>query len=113
VNIHSLLYNAQGSSLTWGSGNKTLSTGTAGFRLHLLPASASFSRSPFGANSSWQATCDRGIVIKPGDFLLVDTWGGFDYVPPRRFRVDGVADYPHSYGILDHINLALTEHKQN
>lgn len=81
--------------------------------MHLLPASNSFSRSPFGANSSWQGVCDRGTVVKPGDFLLVDTWGDITYSPPRRFRVDGVAEYPHSYNILDHINLALSEHKQN
>lgn len=110
-NILSGMYNAHGHTLSFG-GRKYLSTGVASFSFHFLPMSASLSKTPFGASSQWQAICNRGNKIRPGDFLILETWDQEPIIPPRQFRVDGVADYPHQFNYLAHMTLALSEHVQ-
>lgn len=104
-------YNATTDTLSWGYGNKTLSTGLSGMRCYLAPMSIGLSRTAFGASSTWQAHADFTSGVRAGDFLLVNEWSGIVYSPPRRFKIDGVQEWPHD--ILPHIVMALSEHRQS
>jgi hypothetical protein len=110
------LYNARGFTLTFGTGNKALRTGVASFRMHFSSLSTRLGNNTqgtaYGASASFRAVCNRGLAIKAGDVLvLMDILG--ESQNGRRFRVDGVQDYPHQFGLLDHMNLSLTEFVQN
>lgn len=107
-NVLSSMYNAAGHTLTYGGGGKSLATGIAAFRFHFRPMSIALARTAFGARSTYQAICDRGLNVRAGDMLVVTSIGS-GLVSGRRFRVDGVADYYHHFNFLDHLILALSE----
>jgi len=110
-NAVGFMYNAEAYTLSFrDSGGRLLSTGVSEFRCHFLPISNSVSRTPFGGASSYQAYCDGRLGIRAGDFFVLTKWYGSGINPPRRFRVDGMGEYPHP--ILSHLTLALSEHVQ-
>ncbi len=107
-NVLSTFYQATAYTLSWGVGRKYLSTGAGPFNFHFSPMSTRLAITPFGANSAYLGVCDRGLNIRAGDFLVLTAYGGSG-VAPRRFKVDGVQDHYHQFGLLDHLNLALSE----
>ena len=108
-NVLSTFYQAVGFTLSWGAGSKTLVTGEGPFAFHFSPMSTRLARTPFGATSAYLGVCDRGKNIRAGDFLVLTAYGGSG-IAPRRMKVDGVQDHFHSFGLLDHMNLALSEY---
>lgn len=111
-NVLDYLYTSRGFTLTFGTGGKTLSTGVADFTFHFGPASSNLARTPFGASSQFQVICNNDVAIRPGDFLVLTYWLNQDVLPPRRFRVDGSAEYRHHLNFLSHKMVALSEHFQ-
>lgn len=108
-NVLSTFYQARAFTLSWGNGAKFLATGEPAFSLHFSPMTSREARTPFGANSAYLGVCDRGKRIRAGDFLVLISYGGSG-ITPRRMRVDGVQDHFHQFGLLDHMNLALSEY---
>ena len=111
TNVLDSMYNAEGHTLSFGGG-KHLSTGVAAFRFHFGPISPAFARTPFGIQSQYQAVCNRRGGLRAGDFLMLTRLHGSGVSPARRFRIDGLADQPHTFRYLSHIQLALSEHQQ-
>lgn len=107
-NILSTFYQATAYTLSWGTGSKTLVTGEGPFNLHFSPMSTRLAMTPFGATSAFLGVCDRGKNIRAGDLLVLTAMGGSG-INPRRMKVDGVQDHYHQFGLLSHLNLALSE----
>ena len=105
------MYNAEGHTLSFGGG-KRLSTGVSTFRFHFGLISPAFSRTPFGVQSQYQGICNRQGGLRVGDFLMLTKLHGSGLSPARRFRIDGLADQPHIFRYLSHMQLALSEHLQ-
>jgi hypothetical protein len=111
ANALSFMYNARGFTLSFtAGGGKILATGISSLRGHFLPISARVARTPWGINSSYQMIVDGNQAIRAGDKFVLQSWDGVLMTAPRKFTIDGVAEYPNS--VIHHQILTLTENEQ-